>query len=452
MSKYTDVPIDMSMPSLSLEEGELEIDAPMHFGPYAGDNGSSDLSDLDDLASLPEVVGGAMSQTDFGAHPWGPGSGIGFRPMSLARTDQAPLGNADDDGLSQERAMLETAGEIAASSSAPGRRPTPQEMAHPDVDATTLYDRSSYEPHDNEGWMEPVTSGTGIFDMPEGATFRPDQGIFAHQYALPTYLAEEPETEPYATSAIDLNTGLPRVMQPSAAGVQLRGSTTQAYSPFAPPAYGQSAQVRTQPGVPMPRSGLGAAPTTLMGQLGTRRIEVFGSKSADLMLQAVTQRCRSQDQRGQFICNALDYLGPQRSLLAMQAVERLTKMGYPSEHVTRKVLATMIMHETWSDLRRTGGRGANPLPAVTNLGRALGSVDMLFAAKQFMEPLTSVMGQVEAEVAQYEGSTAAQEAASLLTPPPAPTSGVPKVALAIGGIAAGWLGWKLYTDSKKTKS
>lgn len=447
MSKYSDDPIDMSMPSLSLEDGELEMDAPMHFGPYAGDNGESDLSDLGDLASLPEVVGGAMSQTDFGAHPWGPGSGIGFRPMSLARTDQAPLGNTDDDGLSQERAMLETAGEIAASSSAPGRRPTPQEMAHPDVDATTLYDRSSYEPHSSDGWMEPVTSGTGIFDMPEGATFRPDQGIFAHHYALPTYLAEEPETEPYASSAIDLNTGLPRVMQPSAAGVQLRGSGTQAYSPFAPPAYGQSAQVRTQPGVAMPRSGLGSTAASA----GTRRIEVFGHKSAALMLQAVTQRCRSAGERGQFICNALEYLGPQRSELAMQAVERLTKLGYPSEHVTRKVLATMIMHETWSDLRRTGGRGGNPLPSVTNLGRALGSVDMLFAAKEFMDPLTSVMGQVEAEVAQYEGSTAAQEAAALLTPP-APSSGVPKAALAIGGIAAGFLGWKFFSDSKKTKS
>lgn len=445
MKYSSDEPLDMSMAEMNLDDNEIALDTPMHLGPYAGDDGADDFEDLD---NLPEVVGGQMSQTDFGAHPWGAGAGIGYRPMSLARTDQAPLGSTDDHGLSQERAMLETAGEIAASSSAPGRRPTPQEMAHPDVDATTLYDRSSYEPHTDDGWMDPVTMGTGIFDMPEGATFRPDQGIFAHTYALPRYLAEEPETEPYASQAIDLNTGLPRVMQPSAAGVQLMGRGTMPYSPFLPPAYGQSAQVRTQPGVPMPRSGLGSTASQ-----GTRRIEVFGHRSADLMLKAVTQRCQAASERGQFICNALEYLGPQRSRLAMQAVERLTRMGYPSEHVTRKALATMIMHETWSDLRKTGGQGPNPLPAVTNLGRALGSVDMLFAAKQFIEPLTSVMGQVEAEVAQYEGSTAAQEATSLLQPEAAPASGsgVSKAALALGAVGVGFLGWKYFSDKKNQK-
>jgi hypothetical protein len=105
------------------------------------------------------------------------------------------------------------------------------------VDPMTIYDRSSYEYDQNSQNV----IGNGIFDEEEGVVWRGQDGIFAHGFALPAYLAHDPELGVQQSEMWDTTADNWRVTQPSAGGV-----TLSAQVPFLkPPPGGSNSRIET---------------------------------------------------------------------------------------------------------------------------------------------------------------------------------------------------------------
>ena len=326
--------------NLDFGDGDAELN-------FAADGADLDMSydgDADD-------GGGEISSlTESGASPWGPGATEGFRPYAQALTDSPPLGNEEEETQSTPR--------------------QPEEDAHPGIDPMTLYDRSSYEPEDRK------TYGAGIFDMEEGAWHRQNDGIFAHNYALPGYIAREPELDVWDSEAIDINTGMPRVVQPSASGVQMMAPHGErAWSPFAPPPYGMSSPQRTVPGA-----------RRTMHEYG---IETWGWDGAQAILRrAATTWPTDQNARGKWVCTVLDSMSPGTAKKAMAVVEKLRSSGYQGNAVELAV-AHALMHAAAADLSDLATGRAKGLARLDRMTAVGPGTEMMEAARKNITPLLS---------------------------------------------------------------
>jgi hypothetical protein len=411
-------------------------------GGDAADDGGMPSLEWSELASGPTLPGldemnildesplpEDLRVTDYGASPWGPSSSEAYQPWAQAQTDSPPMGDPDD--------------EI-----------DPAHNAHPDVDPATIYDRNSYEPRDRQ------TYGSGIFDLPDqGAVFNQNDGIFANDYALPAYMAREPEMDVYETEALDVNTGLPRVAQVNASGVQLmREDPGRAWSPFAPPPYDASTPVRTQPYTQQTLHNFGSA------------IEQFGRKGAKAILANAAERCSDEQTRGEYICHMLDALSPNLSPRALRAVAQLRSAGYPGNAV-ELVVAHCLMYVAEADLADKARHrdSSDRLPRLDKLGPAGGmSPAIARAAQEHLGPASREVGVAMEGFRRSKagktthamlGDAAADAAASPPSPAPTPASGGGQIlkygvigAVAITGGYFAWEWWKKQQQQKQKKN
>lgn len=371
-----------------------------------------------------------MRVTEWGAMPWGPGSGEGYQPWAQASTDSPPMGDSE---------IEETQPQYAA------------QNAHPDVDPMTMYDRDSYEPPIDQR----QTYGAGIFDLPDqGAVFNENDGIFANNYALPAYIAREPEMDVFETEALDVNTGLPRVAQVNASGVQLmRNDPQRAWSPFAPPPYGGSNPMNVQPYVPPTLHDYG------------ERIVKFGHEGARALLDHAAHACPNDpNRRGYYICQMIDQMLPQMSPRALAAVADLRNHGYPGNPV-ELVVGHVLMHVAVCDLSDKA-RANDASGRLPRLDKLKASPELARAAQQRLGVLVHPK-RAAAAVKGFQRTQEAQQIRGMLgTEAPSPDAPAPAAngegmstmtvlkyaggAVAIGGLA--WVGYDWWQKRKKTRS
>lgn len=321
---------------LSFLDDELQEDTPSRPGDGAGP--AFDVDGVDG----PFMGGGdapGMNQTTYGAHPWGPGSGTGYRPASMQRTDN-DLGSDDDmrETKPATRDAMYLEPEVAAADAAfPIQTPDwtgnrNQMPSNDDIDPETLYDRASYEYSDSSQSV----IGNGIFDMEEGVTWRPRSGAFANQYALPAYLADEDELGVQQSEMFDTTANNWRVTQVSSGGVALTRKVPS-LKPIGPFGSGRGSQAVG--GAPGPRS----------------HIEAFGRSVASAVVSEA-QAIPSTPQRSAFLTSVLNALGPRMAERANQVAARLVAMGYPSANALEDVICHAVMHAAVRDLMRGSGR------------------------------------------------------------------------------------------------
>jgi hypothetical protein len=359
---------------------EIQEDVPST--PGSGAAPAPDVDGTSEYEMADEDDGGpGMTQTTYGASPWGPGSGTGYQPMSMRATD---LSGSEE--------------QVNPAPSDPQMNPEPSNRG---VDPLTLYDRSSYEFTNSEQ----DTIGSGIFSNEEGATFRARDGQFAHQYALPEYIANEDELGVEQSDMWDEVAENWRVVQPSGGGVTFSRRVAhlkpggRAYSPFS-----QGAMPEMRPDVKGPKS----------------HVEAFGRKVAS----AVVNEARSlpPQQRGAFLSAAVNVLGPNMAERCKRTAERLTTLGYQPETALEDAIAHCVMHATVEDL--TKGRGALPrLDKLTTKVRGNGA-KLRGAAQQHVAPLLADQRKLRGDLGALYNSAAAagmgevaQDAAAPATPP-----------------------------------
>lgn len=389
--------------SLILDD-ELQEDVPSTPGFHPGAASATDVEGTSDFDML-EVEGGmdapGMKQTTFGSSPWGPGSKSGYRPYSQQRTgmDLRALGDADEqmptpkpvekDSMHYEEEVIDA---VAVEPIVPwdeewhGARN--QEPSNAQVDPMTLYDRTSYEYDDSSQ----DTVGSGIFSMEEGATWRPRDGMFAHQFALPAYIGDEDELGVQQSEMWDSTADEWRVTQPSASGVALARKTSRmkpAYSPFAsgqPP-------VQMRPEVTGPRS----------------HIEAFGRLAARCVL--LEARAHRPEGRGRFLQSALDALGPDGAARAKAAADRLIQMGYRQDVALEDATAHLIMHAATQDLTdKRRKRRPSALPRLDAMSRRIAGQQSTLreAAANHLMPLTQDGGKLRQDLGALYHSPAAR--------------------------------------------
>ncbi len=371
--------------SSSILDDELQEDVPSTPGRHPGAASATDIEGTYDFDML-EVEGGmdapGMKQTTFGASPWGPGSRSGYRPYSQQRTgmDLRALGDIEEEQLPApkpaERDSMHDEPEVI--NAVPVESPVPwdqewhgaqnQEPSNAQIDPMTLYDRTSYEYEDSSQ----DTIGNGIFAMEEGATWRPRDGMFAHQFALPAYIGDEDELGVQQSEMWDSTAGEWRVTQPSASGVAIArrvDKMKKAYSPFA----SDQPPVQMRPEVTGPRS----------------HIEAFGRKAARcLVLEAQAHR---PENRGKFLKAALDALGPQGAARAKAAADKLIQMGYQQNVALEDAAAHLIMHAATKDLTdKRRARRPSLLPRLDAMSRTVvrKAGDLRRAGGDHIAPLT----------------------------------------------------------------
>jgi len=406
-----------------------------------GGGGDEDYSFADDLDAYGDLEGDdggepEMSVSDYGSSPWGPGSGFGHRPHSMAATDRNPLGNTEH--------------EARATAEADARQETAQAYQAGDAVADTVYDRSSYERQPQH------TFGNGIFDLrDQGFQSRAGNGIFDTRFALPDYIAAEPEVGVWESEVLDVNTGLPRVVQGNTSGVQLarEADGPDVYSPFRPPPYGTSTPVRTVPGVPTPR-----------GAWFGNGLEEFGGTIASCLLRSAQQM--PPQQRAKHVKKALDTLGPGYGQKAEQAVKKMQAAGHGPE-VAIYVIARTVTHAAAKDLSdKARKKDRSPLlPRIDKLIKKTGLSgyrEVVESAQRHVAPMLSVLGDADAEqqiTAFFATPSGAQTAAMLGETPSsngASTNGAPangagmstvaKLALAAAIAAGGYYGYRWWKE------
>lgn len=391
--------------SSSILDDELQEDIPSTPGRHPGAASATDIEGTSDFAFL-DVPGGmdapGMRQSEFGSHPWGPGGSSGYRPYSQQRTgmDLRALGSDDHNHMPapkpaerdamhyEEEVINAVAVEEAVGFDQQWHGSRNEEPSNAEIDPMTLYDRTSYEYDDSSQ----DTIGSGIFATEEGATWRPRDGMFAHQFALPAYLADEDELGVQQSEMWDSTAGEWRVTQPSASGVPLArkvGRMKRAYSPFA----AEDAPAQMRPEVTGPRS----------------HVEAFGRKAARCLI-AEAQSHQPQH-RGAFLQRALDALGPGGSAKAKATADRLIQLGYRQDVALEDAAAHLIMHATVSDLTdKRRARRKSMLPRLDAMTRSVsGQASQLRrAAEQHVAPLVANGGELRKDLGALYSSPAAR--------------------------------------------
>lgn len=382
----------------SFLDDELQEDVPSRPG-----SGAAAAPDIDGTASfemLEESGSPDDVQTTFGAHPWGPGAGTGYRPMSMAKTDLS--GNEDANGTNRApgRAPKNTNVERVPPPRMSQQNPMPSNR---EVDPETIYDRDSFEYDDSSQ----DTIGSGIFDMPEGVTFRARDGQFAHQYALPAYIADEDELGVQQSEMWDTTADDWRVVQPSGGGVTfsrkvpaLRGRG--AYSPFA------------------------RAPQVLTPKSVMSNIEKFGRDAAKAIVGEAAEKSGPVE-RSQFLTNAIESLGPGMASRCHSITSRLVSSGSPPREALEDTVAHCVMHATVRDLstKRSGAQ----LPRVDAMAAHVqkNKSAMVASAAKNIAPLSKDPNKLKADVAKLYQSPAAAGMGEIATEQgaPAPTTPAP---------------------------
>jgi hypothetical protein len=361
-------------------DDELQEDVPYR-------QGAGPATDVEGTASLdlePEQSGPGIEQTTFGQHPWGAGSGGGYRPQSMMRTDMDLSGDeqaknskpAQPDAMTQEPEVL-MAEDMLAITGEPWSGNRNQQPSNRDLDPDTIYDRESFEHSDSSG----QTIGTGIFEMEEGVTWRPRDGSFAHQYALPAYIADEDELGVQQSEMWDTTAGNWRVTQPSASGVPLAARVPQlkrAFSPFVkqPPEMRQEATG--------PRS----------------HIEAFSRQAAKLIVQEAA--AHAPKDRSRFLASAAESLGSGAAKQTAAMTQKLVEYGYPPTAALEDTLAHVVMRATMADLAKGRTAKLNKLAGRVTRSRAA----MQQAAAQHLTPLQRDANALKKDVAALMSSPA----------------------------------------------
>jgi hypothetical protein len=346
-----------------------------------------------------------MKQTTYGNSPWGPGSDVGYRPYSQQQTGMS-LRALGDEGGHQEQPKADTMREEVIDSVGV-EEATPwdtewhgnQNLApsNEGVDPSTIYDRTSYE-HDTS---DQDTIGNGIFSMEEGVAFRPRDGSFSHDFALPAYIAEEDELGVQQSAMWDSTAGEWRVTQPSASGVALSTRVAKYKAPYSP-----FADAQLRPEVTGPRS----------------HIEAFGRLvSASLMQEARAQR---PEARTKFLASAIDMLGPGQAARCHRAADQLVKLGYRPDVALEDAVAHCVMHAAVKDLTQKGKRKASLLPRLDRMATKLRVTKpaVVNGAAQHIAPLTKNSDDLRGDLGALYASPAAKGMGLVDSGTPAPPS------------------------------
>lgn len=422
-------------------DDDLDEDIPSR--PGAGAGPAPDIDGIEDYEPLEDVDMDApgMRQTTYGASPWGPGASTGYRPFSQQRTDMSlrALGDDEEPELTpmEDDEMMHEPEVINAVGAKPVERwskewhgnqnPMP---SNEDIDPLTLYDRSSYEYDDSSQ----STIGSGIFDMEEGATFRPRDGIFANQYAMPAYLAEEDELGVQQSEMWDSTADEWRVTQVSASGVPLKRKVAR----LKPPPQGRGG---LRPSVTGPSS----------------HIEAFGRKCASLVMREA--KAHRPESRERFLQNAVQALGPNMSATARKIADRLIQLGYPPNVAFEDALAHCVMHATVRDLYERATGKTHALPRLDKMASHVqrGSSEMRQHAAKHIAPLTKDKTDLRRDIkALYDGPCAqglgqASEGENPIAPPPETQTKAPLLTtrnlLIAGGVGVG--AYLVFSNRKK---
>lgn len=364
-----------SDPGGFLDDELMEVPPPKQSGaaPATDVEGTADLTLLDD------ADGPGMTQTTYGSQPWQIGAGGGYRPFSQMKTDMSDLAGEP----------MSTPPVLAVKSDpavpVPAFRPSErnEEPSNVEVDPMTVYDRTSYEYDDSPGNV----IGAGIFDMEEGVTFRPRDGIFANKYALPAYVADEDADGVQQSEMWDVVADNWRVTQVNASGVPLSRST-RALHP-APVPFDHPSGLR--PETTGPRS----------------HIEAFGRRAAKSVLDEA-RMMPDRQARAVFLARATESLGPQTAQRAKVVADGLVKLGYPADVAIEDALAHCVMHALMRDLddRRTKGGG---LPRVDKMAASMRAKqgEVRKAASDHLQPLVSDARKLQADLGAFYGSRSA---------------------------------------------
>lgn len=425
-------------------DDDLEEDTPSR--PGAGAGPAPDIDGTDDYEPLDDVDMDApgMRQTTYGASPWGPGASTGYRPYSQQRSDMSLRALGDDDlpepaPMESDEMMEEP--EVINAVGAKAIEPWSKEWhgnqnpmpSNEDIDPLTIYDRSSYEYDDSSQ----STIGSGIFDMEEGATFRPRDGIFANQYAMPAYLAEEDELGVQQSEMWDSTADEWRVTQVSASGVPLK----RRVSKLKPPPPGVSLGDRgLRPDVTGPRS----------------HIEAFGRKCATTLLHEA--QAHTPQSREKFLHNAIQALGPNMAATARKIADNLIRMGYPPQVAFEDALAHCVMHATVRDLFERATGKATALPRLDKMASQVQrkSSDLRHHAAKHLVPLTKNKEDLRRDIDALYGSPCARglgqaaDGESPIAPPSTPAKApliTTRNLLIAGGVGVG--AYLLFSNRKK---
>lgn len=385
----------------SFLDDDLQEDTPSTPGRNPGAAAAPDIDGEDDWTISEAKDGPGMEATTYGNSPWGPGGAVGYRPESMKRTDMAlrdtllrdeGLGDADHtrtpkpakrDDMHNEPEVLETEDGIEVPPARwHGNRN--QRPSNAGIPSDLIYDRESYEYNNSSQ----DTIGSGVFDMEEGVTWRPRDGSFAHQFALPAYIGDEDELGVQQSEMFDTTANEWRVVQPSAGGVTLKTRVQEykpGYSPFV-----KRAVPEMRPEVTGPRS----------------HIEAFGRKAAALVVAEA--KARPPATRSQFVANAIEALGPGMAARASATAKKLVEMGHPPQTALEDTIAHAVMHAAVSDLQ-SAKRARGKLP---NLDRLAGRVSqmkpqMQAAAVKHIAPLTQNTKALKSDLGALYGSPAA---------------------------------------------
>lgn len=407
-------------------DDDLDEDIPSR--PGSGAAPAPDIDGLDEYEMLEgDMDDPGMKQTTYGASPWGPGASGGYRPYSQQRSDMSLRALGDDNmpepaPMEMDEMMHEP--EVIDAVGAKAIEPWDKEWhgnqnpmpSNEDVDPLTIYDRSSYEYDDSSQ----STIGSGIFDVEEGATFRPRDGIFANQYAMPAYLAEEDELGVQQSEMWDSTADEWRVTQVSAGGVPLS---------------------RRVPKLNPPPSGLRPEKT------GPRsHIEAFGRRAAVSLLSEA--QAHSPANREKFLQNAVQALGPNMAKTARKIADELIRLGYPPQVAFEDALAHCIMHATVRDLFERAKGQTRALPRLDKMSSHVqrNSSELRASAAKHLVPLTKNTSDLRRDIGALYDSPCSRglgQAAEGETPiAPAPTSTAkslvtPRNLLIAGGLGIG---------------
>lgn len=340
---------------------------------------STDADPLDfddeDEGAVPQGTPG-MVQTTYGAHSWGIDTRVGHRPESMMTADRNMNAMGSDDVLVGNPPHDPQAGFPASNA---------------DVDPEALDAEA-----DDEDMENLRVYGHGIFGGEASTTWRPSQGSFAHQYALPDYMGKEDEMAVQGSAMWDVTRGAWRTVQPSASGVALSrivpGSPNGQVNRYSPYASGP-----TEPAGP-----------------ASQNIERFGHEVADVVIRGAATL--PAEHRSSFIANAIEALGPGLSRRAEKTAKRLVEMGHSKEVALHDTLAHLVMHATGGDLSSAidqTKRGLRPkngtLPAISRLtaktGPAVGGRIRQLRA-ELLAPAESSPAVAAGELGSFQASRA----------------------------------------------
>lgn len=370
---------DASEPGGFLDDELMEVPPPKQSGAAP----ATDVEGTSSFDMLDSAPGPGMDQTTYGSHPWQIGAGGGYRPFSQQTTDMSDLAG---EPMTSSSSLPVRAVQSDPVVPVPAFRPSERNAmpSNAEVDPMTVYDRTSYEYNDSPGNV----IGSGIFDMEEGVTFRPRDGIFANKYALPAYVADEDAEGVQQSEMWDVEEDNWRVTQVNATGVPLSRAVRSLHP--APAVFDHPSGLR--PEITGPRS----------------HIEAFGRRAAKCVLDEA-RMMPDRGSRAAFLARATAALGPQMAQRAKSVADGLVKLGYPADVAVEDAFAHCVMHAIMRDLSDRSKNGGG-LPRVDKMaaGLRLKQGEVRKAAADHLQPLVSDARKLQTDLGAFHASRSAR--------------------------------------------